>query len=407
MRYNIFSLLLLSGLFLAAPCAQQTCAAQKLTVAEIEELVAPIALYPDPLLGLMLPAAVFPDQIIDAALLIKSQSDADLIAKQTWDASVKGVATYPGILKMMYEKLDWTTKLGVAFVEQSNELRDSIQGLRLKAEEVGNLKSSPEQQVSTKEVNGQSIVIIEPTQPQIVYVPQYNTEVVYREPAPASSNYLAPLATFGLGMALGAAMSDDDDDVYVYGGYPGRVAWYNNDDVDDWVDKRQDGIRDAQEHRQAMSKDRTEFRQDRIESGQTLSPEQRQQAVNKAGERRENYGAGTSPRQVTNSQNVDARKQQAQNRSSAWKSSAADRGYSSGSGWSKSAQGSGGLYRGSNQNAFSGSSSRTASSAYSSRGATSRTSSGFRSGGSQSAGLRSGGGGARMGGGGGRGGGRR
>ena len=81
------------------------------------------------------------DQIVDAALLIKNKSDAELIAQQSWDASVKGVATYPGVLKMMHEKIDWTARLGDAFLNQSDDLRHAIQSLRLEAQSVGNLES--------------------------------------------------------------------------------------------------------------------------------------------------------------------------------------------------------------------------------------------------------------------------
>ena len=374
----------------------------KLSSVEMEDLVAPIALYPDPLLGLILPASVFPDQIVDAALLIKNKSDAELIAQQSWDASVKGVATYPGVLKMMHEKIDWTTKLGDAFLNQSDELRHAIQGLRVKAQSVGNLKSTEEQQVTTAEVNGETVVRIEPTTPEVVYVPQY-TQVVYTEPVPSYSDYLAPVATFGLGMALGAAIaSDHHDDVYVYGGYPGRVAWYDHDEVDHWMDNRQDMIRDSQNHRQEMQKNRTEyrqgmgedrqnFRQQQIESGNVgnqASREQfrqeqaatRQQQASSARENRENYRASVSS--SSQAENYRTRDQQAQQRAQEWKGSAADRGYGTASSSARqSARASTSSASGSKSSAFQGYSSRSAASAYSSRGSASRSAGGSSRGG--------------------------
>lgn len=443
--------------------------APKLSSLQVEEIVKPIALYPDPLLGLILPASVFPDQIADAALLIKTKEDAELIAEQEWDASVKGVATYPGVLKMMYEKLDWTARLGDVFLNQSDDLRKAIQNLRAKAQLVGNLKTTDEQTVTTKQVdNGQSVIVIEPTAPQTVYVPQY-TQTVYTEPAPSTNNYLVPLATFGLGMALGSALSDDDDDdVYVYGGYPGRVAWYNND-VDDWVDRRQDMIKDAQNfrqdrledrtnYRQDMREDRQSFRQDQIESGnwnresaeqyrqnaqanrqaradsarqnaesrkanmsdsQRQAYEQRRQdAQSRANTARQSAESRRSTMSDSQRQAYEQRRQQAQQRSQEWKSSTADRGWKSSSGASAADRSAARPSRssGSSSSAFSGYSSRSSASAYGSRGAASRSSSGYSSRGSYATSRHSGsyarsgasrsGGFSRGGGGGGRGGGR-
>ena len=426
-----FLVSLITFFLLLQPSFAATGNLDDLPAASIRELVAPIALYPDPLLGLILPASVFPEQIVDAALLIKTQSDAELIAKQSWDQSVKGIATYPGVLKMMYEKIDWTTKLGTAFINQNAEVRDAIQSLRTSAQQQGNLKTTPEQQVATKTVEGQTIIVIEPKQPEVIYVPQYNPTVVYTEPVAPSYNYLTPLATFGIGMAVGAAMNNDHHDHYYYGGYPGGVAWYSNGSYNNWVDNRQDMIRDAQHHRQDVQKDRinyrqdaredrTNFRQDRIESGNVASQASRDQIrQNQAAKRGDNSGSSQEARQNKRASmgesrnsitpNTEARSQ-AQQRSNNFKSSAADRGYntnsagergnakSSGS-WStprgSSGTSSSGGYRRSNSSssgsAFSGYSSRSSTSAYSSRGSSSRSRSGFSGGG----GRRGGGGGGR------------
>ncbi len=241
--------------------------AQKaLTASQLQDLVSPIALYPDPLLGQMLPAATFPDQIVDAALLIKTAQDAKNAEQQAWDASVKALANYPGVLKMMYEKLNWTTALGTAFLNQHKQLLDAIQQLRTKAQKVGNLKSSEQQKVDTVVTDqGTTVITVQPANPQVIYVPQTTTEVVYTQPQPKTD--LTPLLTFGLGVAVGAAVADDDDDdVYYYGGgyYRGPAMWTSNSAYNDWYDRRNDQI----EHHQDMRENRLDSRIDRMDNRQ-------------------------------------------------------------------------------------------------------------------------------------------
>lgn len=237
---------------------------------ELEDLAEPIALYPDTIIKALLPASTFPDQIVDAALLIKGPAEASLIKEQQWDASVKVIATYPGVLKMMFEELEWTTRLGEAFINQHKELRKAIQSLRSRARELGNLKSNQHQNVTTQATSsGETVVIIQPTDPEVLYVPQ-TTTVVYEEHNAADSA-LVPLATFGLGMALGAALDDEDDDHYYYGGtvWGGGSYWAADDAFDDWMDNRRevwedynDRRNDQLEHRQDLQKDRQEYRQE-------------------------------------------------------------------------------------------------------------------------------------------------
>lgn len=243
---------------------------KKFSKSEIETLVSPIALYPDPLLQQVLPAATFPDQIADAALLIRTKADAELIPDQNWDSSVKVIAGYPGVLKMMYEKLDWTSDLGNAFLAQSSVVLDSIQELRAKAKNVGNLNSSDQQKVTETTVEGEKVIVIQPADPQVIYVPQQTTQVVYSEYQDTSDDFWMPVATFGLGMALGAAMNDDNDDHYYYGGGPWYGGmWGHNESVDHWVDRRHDSIDHALDNREERfdnrherMSDRQDFRQD-------------------------------------------------------------------------------------------------------------------------------------------------
>ena len=170
--------------------------------AELDELLSPIALYPDPLLAQVLPAATFVDQITEAQKTLNGKSDDNQIANQNWDISVKAVAHYPSVLQMLSQKLDWTTALGQAYVSQSTDVEKAIQRLRGQAKAAGNLATSDKMLVETKTESGQQVIVIEPAQPEVIYVPQYNPEVVYvKAPGPSAGG--AVLA-FGAGLAIGA-----------------------------------------------------------------------------------------------------------------------------------------------------------------------------------------------------------
>ena len=298
---------------------------------EIEDLVEPIALYPDSILKALLPAATFPDQIVDAGLQIRTAADAALIKDQTWDPSVKVIATYPGVLKMMYEKLDWTSSLGQAFLNQNDEVMQAIQGRRAKAKELGNLKSDEHQSVTTETTDsGTTVIVVQPTDPEVIYVPT-TTTVVYEKPVESSTN-LTPLVTFGLGMALGAAMADDDDDDHYYygGGYwgGGYNMWRHPAHYDNWVDHRNDAwndyndrANDRQDFRQDRFQDQQQFNQDRVEQRQDFRQDRINDgagAANRQADRAAaNYGYG-------NRENInrDSMKQNAANRSNANQNSA-------------------------------------------------------------------------------------
>ena len=159
---------------------------------EIEQLVAPIALYPDELVSQILMASTYPLEVVEAARWAKAnktlQGDALTTAmeKQTWDPSVKSLVNFPQVLDMMNQKLDFTQRLGDAFLAQQKDVLDAIQRLRSKAQAQGNLKTTKEQTViveqpvSVEQPAAQTTVIkIEPTNPQVVYVPTYNPTVVY------------------------------------------------------------------------------------------------------------------------------------------------------------------------------------------------------------------------------------
>jgi hypothetical protein len=196
---------------------------------EIEQLVAPIALYPDSLVSQILMASTYPLEVVEAARWAKAnktlKGDAltTALEQQTWDPSVKSLVNFPQVLDMMNQKLDLTQRLGDAFLAQQKDVLDAIQRLRSKAQAQGTLQTTKEQTVIVEQPAAQTTVIkIEPTNPQVVYVPTYNPTVVYGAwPYPAyppyayyPPGYVAATAAFSFtaGVALGAAWG------YAWGG---------------------------------------------------------------------------------------------------------------------------------------------------------------------------------------------
>ncbi len=190
---------------------------------ELDQMLAPLALYPDSLLTQILMASTYPIEIVQADRWVKANpglKDLELtqaLEKQTWDASVKSLVNFPDVLASLSDKLEWTTKIGDAFIADQKRVLDTIQKLRDKALDQGNLKSDEQQTIVVQQQNTPTqVIVIEPTNPQVVYVPAYNPTVVYGTwwypyyPPPVyykPPHY--PVATaavgFGLGFACGAA----------------------------------------------------------------------------------------------------------------------------------------------------------------------------------------------------------
>ena len=200
---------------------------------EIDQIVAPIALYPDSLLAQVLAASTYPLEIVQAARFLQQNKELKgekLLAAskdKDWEPSVKAMLEFPDVLLMMNEKLEWTQKLGDAFLSQQKDVMVSVQRLRQKAQESGNLKTTKEQKVIVEEQT--KVIIIESASPQVVYVPTYNPVVVYGVWAyPAYPPYpvypYGYVATAGLafaaGVAVGAAWSG-------HGGW--GCGWGNNE----------------------------------------------------------------------------------------------------------------------------------------------------------------------------------
>lgn len=189
---------------------------------QLDNLLAPIALYPDPLLAQVLPAATFVDQIDDADRWVRANGQED-IDDQPWDVSVKAVAHYPEVLDMMDEKLDWTTAVGQAYVNQSTDVMESIQRLRSMAYSQGNLVSNSQWQI----VDQDGVIQIWPASPQYIYVPTYDPTIIYARRAYFGGVFSVGIS-FGVGFAIGAWLNRDTDwrehRVY-YTGWRGDNDW--------------------------------------------------------------------------------------------------------------------------------------------------------------------------------------
>ena len=198
---------------------------------DMDELLAPIALYPDALLAQVFMAATYPLEVVEAArwqktnASLKDKALEDALAQQSWDPSVKALATVPQVLTMMNEKLDWTTKLGDAFLAQQEEMLKTVQTLRKKAEDAGNLKTSKEMTVKKETENNVQIIKIEQPDPQTVYVPTYNPATVYGSwwyPYPPPYYYYPPGYGYGAGLAFASG-------VFWGAAIAGGIGWGNNE----------------------------------------------------------------------------------------------------------------------------------------------------------------------------------
>jgi hypothetical protein len=188
--------------FPGEPTGTYATQAYTFTDSQLDQLLGPIALYPDPLIAVMLPAATFPSQITAADQYLLNGGDPDQIDQQGWDPSVAAVARYPNILKWMDDNLAWTTQLGQAFLNQQSDVMASIQRLRATAMSLGNLQSTPQQTVTTDD--GQIQIV--PVEPEEIYIPQYQSDQVYYD-----QSYGTPYVVFTVGWPIGPWMSYDFD----------------------------------------------------------------------------------------------------------------------------------------------------------------------------------------------------
>jgi len=226
----------------AAPTDAQ---ATKFSVDQLDQMVAPIALYPDSLLMQIVIASTYPLEVVEADrwrkqnAALKDDALDKALEQKDWDPSVEGLTHFPELLKRMSENLDWTKDLGDAFLGQKDDVFDAIQRMRRKAEDAGTLKTTQQQTVTKEVVNNKETIVVQPADPQVVYVPTYPPTVYGPTYAPPAPYYPAPavygytpgqmatasLLSFGVGVGVGALISNGCDwghhDVYVNNNYGG------------------------------------------------------------------------------------------------------------------------------------------------------------------------------------------
>src|SRR5215831_16813774 len=263
----------------------------------VDQMVAPIALYPDSLLAQILMAAGNPAQLKELDKWLKDNSKLkgtalqDQAVKDGFDPSLVALVLFPQVITTMAKEMDWTTKLGQTFMSDRSAVFASIQKLRAQAQKVGTLKDSPQQNVETKTTSGgDQVIVIEPANPQVVYVPQYNTTTVYTQ-APTTTVVVqqdndadvavaAGLIGFTAGIAIGAAVNNN----YYYGPYGWHGGGYMyNDAWDDYYDHREDAREDWQDHREDMYENRS----DRVENAQENRGDRSQTAQQQRTERQQ------------------------------------------------------------------------------------------------------------------------
>ena len=196
-----------------------------LSADQLDSLVAPLALYPDPILSQVLVASTYPLEIVQASQWLNQNSSlsgkalADAAAQQPWDASVQTLVMLPDLLDRLSKDVRWTSAVGDAFLAQEQDVMAAIQRMRQKAQQKGALQSNQQQTVNTTTANGQNYIVIEPAQPEVVYVPQYDPAAIWGPPAyyPYPAIAYPPVFSFGTGFALGA--------IWAGGGWGGGWGW--------------------------------------------------------------------------------------------------------------------------------------------------------------------------------------
>ena len=191
MGKRIFGLVLASGLAAMAqvPNAVPSEPPQLLSPEQLDNLVAPVALYPDQLLSQVLAASTYPLEIVEAQQWLQRNGNLqgsqlmDAAKQQNWDASVQAMVAFPDAMALLTRDVQWTTALGNAFLAQQADVMNAIQEMRARAQNNGRLVNTPQQTITTQAQDGQSAIAIQPANPQVMYVPSYNPEYVWGPPA--------------------------------------------------------------------------------------------------------------------------------------------------------------------------------------------------------------------------------
>ena len=360
-----------------------------LSPAYLDQLLAPVALYPDQLLAQMLLCSGNSRKVTELSAWLKKNTQVKGSEQQAaaeaagFEPSFVALVPFPQVVDLMAGNLTWTSQLGGAFAVDRSAVFDSIQRLRKQSQTAGNLKSTPQQSVQTKTTQGgEQVIVIEPANPQVVYVPQYNPQVVYTtQPATTTTVVVheddddeaaAALIGFTAGVAIGAAFNNS----YYYGPYGwhggaymyngGWDDWYDDraDAREDWYENREDAREDYREHREDMAGERSE----RAEDAREQRGERAENAQEQRGERQEARGSSEAQAQR------EQRRTEAQGRAQEARSSGTTQEARSQTRSERSTERSG-----TRSDAFSGYSSGSSTRSASSRGESSRSSSGSRS----------------------------
>jgi hypothetical protein len=291
------------------------------TPEQLEELVSPIALYPDPLVARILVASTFPTEIVEAWRWrqenpnLKGDDFAKAVNEQPWDPSVRSLSEFRDVIKTMNDSLSWTAELGEAYYNQPDDVMDVIQRLRNRAVKAGTLNDTPQQKIETQPATGepadsgiQQVVVIEPARQNTVYVRQYDSTAAYGAPVQAPAGYTQPagytgtemltagLLSFGPGMGLMALVNEGDDDWDCgWDGSGGNTVNYNKNN---YVNRGNNYAKRA-ESRQG----RQQTRQTRREGASRATPyagqgtsDPRSRPYNAANARPYRAGAGGAPK---------------------------------------------------------------------------------------------------------------
>ena len=357
----------------------------------LDKLLAPVALYPDALLGQVLMCSMSPFQVgelgkwLQANSALKGSAVQDAVQKEGFDPSFVALSSFPDVVQMMAGQVDWTRQLGQAFAGDRNAVMASIQRLRAQAMAVGNLKDTPQQDVQTQTTqSGQQVIVVQPANPQVIYVPQYNPQTVYVASPPqtttvvvqessSGSSGAAVAVGFTAGIILGAAANNS---------YWGPYGMYN-EAWDDFYDHREDMYSQYSENRQEIASGRQENTQQRQQTRQEQSTQRQDSRQTEQAGRQEGRQTEQASREEGRQTEQGSRQEGRQQQQGSRQESAGSRG--SGQGGGQAAQDRSGTRSG----AFSGYDSGSRTRESSSRGQKSSSSSrGSRSGGSRSGGGR-------------------
>jgi hypothetical protein len=284
----------------------------------IDQLTAPIALYPDALIFQIMPASTNIEKVKSFAAWLgknaklKGSELQDAAQKAGFDAPYVALAPFPQVVQMMAQKPEWTKALGQAFTVDKNAIFDSVQRLRAQAQASGNLRSTPEQKIETQTTsNGQQVIVIQPANPEVIYVPTYNPQTVYvaAPPPPPSGSAVAGAAAlaFTTGVIIGASQNSYNSYYHAYDDY-----W---DDREDYYQERQENYQENASQRQENYQENASQRQ---ASAQANQDQRQANAQANQDQRQSNAQANQAQHQANQDQRQsNAQANQAQRQSTA------------------------------------------------------------------------------------------